>query len=294
MSNLQDISKCRRHIKEGVTVTRQRMSYWQDKVALVTGGSAGLGRTIAAAFADAGAKVVIAALDDDLLQPAAEAMRDAGGEVTAMAADITRQEEVDWLLAGTIDRCGRLDVLVNCAGKSARGVILDTTPEQFQDLLDLNFLAMVRCTRAAGPHLVACKGHIVNIGSLAAKSASRYLGAYPASKFAVAAYSQQLRLELGPKGVHVLLVCPGPLTRGDAGSRYRNQAQELPESAAKPGGGVKVKTISPDTVARRILLACQRRRPELIVPAKARLLFAVSQLCPSLGDWIVNKMTEGH
>jgi len=267
------------------------MSYWQGKAALVTGGSAGFGRAISAAFAGAGAKVVLAALDDGLLQPAAAAMCDAGGEVTAIAADVTRQEDVDSLLADAIDRFGRLDVLVNCAGKSARGAILDTTPEQFQDLLDLNFFAMVRCTRAAGPHLLASKGHIVNIGSLAAKGASRYLGAYPVSKFAVAAYSQQLRLELGPLGVHVLLVCPGPLTRHDAGTRYDDQAQDLPDAVRRPGGGVKLKTISPEYMARRILIACQRRRPELIVPAKARLLFAAAQLWPSLGDWIVRKMT---
>ena len=111
------------------------------------------------------------------------------------------------------------------------------------ELLDLNFFAMVRCTRAAAPLLLESGGHIVNIGSLAAKSASRYVGAYPVSKHAVAAYSHQLRLELGPQGVHVLLVCPGPLTRPDAGQRYDKQAKDLPEAVRQPGGGVKVKTI---------------------------------------------------
>ena len=166
---------------------------------------------------------------------------------------------------------------------------METTVEDFQDLWELNFLAMVRCTRAAAPLLLDSGGHIVNIGSLAAKSASRFVGAYPVSKHAVAAYSHQLRLELASQGVHVLLVCPGPLTRPDEGDRYNDQTQNLPESARKPGGGVKLKTISPDYMAQRILRACQRRQPELIVPAKARLLFAISQLFPSLGDWIIRK-----
>jgi short-subunit dehydrogenase len=189
------------------------------------------------------------------------------------------------------ERYGRLDVLVNCAGKSARGAILETTVEDFQDLWELNFLAIVRCTRAAAPLLLQSRGHIVNIGSLAAKTASRFVGAYPVSKHAVAAYSHQLRLELAPQGVHVLLVCPGPLTRPDEGVRYDDQTSDLPEATRKPGGGVKLKTISPDYMAQRILRACQRRQPELIVPAKARLLFAISQLFPSLGDWIVRKMS---
>ena len=76
--------------------------------------------------------------------------------------------------------------------------------------MELNLLGLVRMTRAAAPHLLAAKGHLVNIGSLAGKSATRFMGAYPASKFAVSAYSQQLRLELEPEGLHVLLVCPGP------------------------------------------------------------------------------------
>jgi hypothetical protein len=89
----------------------------------------------------------------------------------------------------------------------------------------------------------------------------------------------------------VLLVCPGPLARPDEGSRYDGQTKNLPESVRKPGAGVKINTLSPDYMAQRILRACQRRQPELVVPAKARLLFAISQLFPSLGDWIVRKMS---
>ena len=96
--------------------------------------------------------------------------------------------------------------------------------KQFQAFLDLNFFGTVRCTRAAVPRLLMTRGHVVNIGSLAAKMAASYLGAYPVSKFAVAAYTHQLRLELGPQGLHVLLVCPGPIARPDAGQRYSGEA----------------------------------------------------------------------
>ena len=191
------------------------MPFWRNKVVLVTGGSSGLGRVIAEAFAAAGAKIVIAALESDAVCRAAGEMRSQGSDVLGVHADITRQEDVDRLFAQAMERFGRLDVLVNNAGRSMRGKVLDTTPEQFRDLMELNLIALVRCTRAAIPHLLAQRGHVVNIGSLAAKSAARWVGAYPATKFAVAAYSQQLRLELGVQGLHVLLVCPGPIERKD-------------------------------------------------------------------------------
>lgn len=265
---------------------------WKDKVALITGGSAGLGRALAARLAHRGARVVIVARGAEPLQATAAALRQAGGDVEPIVADITKQADVDRLFQEVHQRYGRLDLLINCAGRSSRGEILQTTPEQFQELWELNFLALVRCTRAAAPELLRTQGHVVNIGSLAAKSASRFLGAYPASKFPVAAYSQQLRLELEPYGLHVLLVCPGPIAREEPGDRYADQSAGLPESARRPGGGVKVKAIDPEWLSERILEACQSRQPELIVPAKARLLFTLSQISPRLGDWLVRKMTK--
>jgi uncharacterized protein len=267
------------------------MSFWRNKVVLVTGGSSGLGRVIAEAFAAAEARVVLAALEADAVRRAADEMQSAGREVLGVHADITRQDDVDRLFRQTIDRFGRLDVLVNNAGRSMRGKVLDTTPDQFRELMELNLIALVRCTRAAVPHLLKQRGHVINIGSLAAKSAARWVGAYPATKFAVAAYSQQLRLELGAQGLHVLLVCPGPIERKDARLYPLAGLEDVPEGARRPGAGVKVHATAPQDLARWILRACERRQPELIVPGKARLLFAISQLWPSLGDWIVLRKT---
>jgi uncharacterized protein len=270
------------------------MSYWQNKIVLVTGGSSGLGRIIADAFGDAGAKLAVVGLEGEAVKRAADEMQAAGHDVLGLHADITRQEDVDRLFAQTIERFGRLDVLVNNAGRSMRGKVLDTTPDQFRDLMELNLIALVRCTRAAAPHLLKQQGHVVNIGSLAAKSAARWVGAYPATKFAVAAYSQQLRLELGPQGLHVLLVCPGPIQRKDARLYPLAGLEDIPESARAPGAGVQVQGILPEQLAAKILQACERRRPELVIPGKARLLFAISQLWPRLGDWIVRRKTSGE
>jgi short-subunit dehydrogenase len=265
------------------------MSDWQSKVAVVTGGSSGLGRAIARALVERGARVVIAARGAEKLAAAADALRAAGGDVLALSVDITQQADVERLLAGTIERFGRLDMLVNNAGRSARGEAIATTPEEFAELLDLNVIALVRCTRAAMPHLLESRGHLVNIGSLAGKTAARYMCAYSATKHAVSAYSQQLRLELGPQGLHVLLVSPGPIARDEPRVYSEEKVASLPPSARKPGGGAKVGLIKSDRLAQQILRACERRQSELVVPGSARLLFALSQLWPSLGDWIVKK-----
>lgn len=270
------------------------MTYWKDKAALVTGGSAGLGLAIARQIVRRGARVAIAGRDEQRLVDAVVSLRsgeaDASTSVIGIRADVTNPSDVEALVKQTIGTLGRLDLLVNCAGKSMRGTLLATTAEQHRELWELNFLATVRCTQACVPHLLKSKGHVVNVGSLSAKTASPYLGAYAASKFPLVAFSQQLRLELGSQGLHVLLVCPGPIRRDDAGARYE-PAGEMPEAARQPGGGVKLKGIDPDWLAERILLACERRKAELIVPAKARLLFAIAQLWPRLGDWIVRKVT---
>jgi uncharacterized protein len=267
------------------------MSFWRDKVALVTGGSSGLGRVMAEAFGHAGCKLAVVGLEAGGVEQAAGQMNTAGIDTLGLCADITRQEDVDRLFDQTLSRFGRLDVLVNNAGRTDRGKLLDVTPEQFRELMELNLVALVRCTRAAVPHLLKTRGHVVNIGSLAAKSTARWVGAYPASKHAVAAYSQQLRLELGPEGLHTLLVCPGPLRRDQERLYPLEGIEDLPERARRPGAGVRIKGIPPEKLARAILRACEKRKPELVVPRLARWVFAVQQIWPRLGDWLVLRST---
>lgn len=265
-----------------------RNDYWRGKRAVVTGGSAGLGLELARALCDRGAHVVVAARDRQRLDHAAAELPE---EASAVTADVTRDEDVESLVERARSRLGGIDLWANCAGRSARGTVADTSLQEFQALWEVNFLATVRCAQAALPWLAQSRGHLVNIGSLASKFAPRFLGAYPASKFAVAALSQQLRLEWQEQGVHVLLVCPGPLRREDAGQRYAAQAATLPEQAQAPGGGARLKGIDPQRLASDILRACQRRRGELVVPWRARLLAATAQLFPAWGDWLLRKST---
>lgn len=267
-------------------------SAFQQKVVLITGGSAGLGLEIAKAFGRAGARVAIVGRDPERLETAKKMLVAAGAECAAISADVCTDEGAHKAVHETVNAFGKLDILVNNVGKSTRGRAIDATPADFQQLWETNYLSAVRMTRAAIGHLRQARGCLINIGSLASKVGSLHLGAYAASKFPLAAYSQQLRLELASDGVNVLLVCPGPLRRTDAGTRYEAQAAGLPASAQAPGGGVKLRGLDPATVANQIVVACAKRKKELVLPWKARILFALSQLSAEWGDWLLLKMMK--
>ncbi|QDT00498.1 SDR family NAD(P)-dependent oxidoreductase [Adhaeretor mobilis] len=265
--------------------------YWQGKACLITGGSAGLGFALAQSLARRGARLAIAARNEQHLEEAAEKLRLLGAsEVIALPTDVAWQEDVDRLRDSISEEFGTLDFLCNCAGRSLRGKVLDSAAEDFQQLLDVNFLATVRVTHALAPMLLESKGHVVNVGSLASKVAPRYLGAYPASKHALAAYTQQLRLENRDAGLHAMLVCPGPIA-GSNVARYEKAAEGLPAEAATAGGGAKVSAIDPAWLAEKILSACEKRRPELVVPWKAKFLLVASGISARLGDWLLGKFT---
>lgn len=266
--------------------------YWRDKRALITGASSGLGLHLAQALVNRGASVSLVARRQGPLDEAAQMLRALGGDVQTLVADVSQAGQSAWTVEQATEHFGGLDLVCPCAGRSMRGTIADTPREEFESLLAVNFLAAQELVQQALPHLAKSQGHAVLIGSLASRVAPRFLGAYPASKFPLAALAQQLRLEETEHGVHTLLVCPGPIARPgdpDGEQRYQTQTEGLPAAANRPGGGAKVKKIDPDWLAEKILRACERRQAELVVPAKARLLFALSQLSPKLGDWLLRK-----
>ena len=266
--------------------------YWGEKACLVTGASAGLGRSIAQALACRGANVCITARRSEPLEQAALELREtAQGEVITLAGDMVWEEDVQRLRETIRERWGRLDLLCNGVGRSARRRVLETTPEDFQQLWDANMMATVRCTRAFSDMLTTSSGHLVNIGSLASKVGAPLMGAYPAAKHALAAYTQQIRMEHADAGLHAMLVCPGPIAGSDV-SRYAEQARDLPPGAVQPGAGAKLNALDPDRLAEKILRFCERRKPELVAPGRVRCLLALAQLSPRLGDYLVRRFTS--
>jgi uncharacterized protein len=265
---------------------------WSEKIVVVTGGSAGLGRVLAEEFLRLGSTVVVLARDRERLETMQQEMEQYTPRLIGIATDVTRQEEVDRAFAEIVRRFERLDVLANVAGKSARGSIEQTTAEEMAQLMDVNLMGSVRCTRAAIPLLRKSKGSLVFVGSLAGKMAAPYLGGYPAAKFALGGYAHQARLELAPE-IHVMLVSPGPIQRVDAGSRYNQTGKDIPMASRKPGGGVRLHGLDPRTVARALIRGCERRVPEIVLPRKGRILAGIIQWFPAWGDWIIRRVTRG-
>ncbi|MEN1678929.1 MAG: SDR family NAD(P)-dependent oxidoreductase [Planctomycetota bacterium] len=272
------------------------MSYWRAARALITGGSSGLGLELAKTLVAEGAEVALVARSRGPLEDAADMLRGLGGRVLTISADVAQPGQTAWAVQQAVESIGGLELAAACAGRSMRGPLVDTPRERFEELMAINTMAAVDLAQAAGPHLEASAeehdgkaGHLVLIGSLATRIAAPHLGAYPATKHPLGAIAQQLRLERGPAGLHPLLVCPGPIARDDAGDRYADQAEGLPNPARRPGGGAKVRAIDPADLCRRILKACQRRQSELVLPKKARLLMAAQALCPPLGDWLLRR-----
>ncbi len=260
------------------------------------GGSAGLGRALADVLAQHGARLAIVARRQQLLDAAAQELKATGTHVLSVPADVTNADDVARLGATVQSAWGGVDLLCHCAGRSMRGTALATSAADFRELWETNFLSAVRCIQQFAEPLTQSRGHIVLVGSLASKVAAGYLGAYPASKFPLAALAQQLRLEAEHRGLHTLLVCPGPIARDEgrpSSARYETQNPEVPAAAHQPGGGAKVGMIDPHWLAEKILRACQRRRAELIVPRRVRVLLMLSQLSPRFGDWLLRRMTSG-
>lgn len=272
------------------------MANWTNKVVVVTGGSSGLGRAIAAEFKGVGAQVVCLARDQQKLTAAVDELSQSGEKVGAVVADVTDDASVIAAVTEIRQRHGQIDLWVNNVGRSLRIALTDAQVADYQALMEINFLSAVRCSLAALPELDRTSGHLVNIGSLASKTGWPLVAPYATSKHALAAYHHQLRLE-GPRSVHYLFVCPGPIRRADAATRYADQASKLPsqpDHAAKPGAGVKLKGIAPEKIATQIRIGCEKRKADIVIPGKARIAFALAQLSPWLGDYLLKKFSSSN
>ena len=262
-------------------------------VAMVTGGSSGLGLVVAKTFLDVGYRVMIVGRDQNRIDAARKQLGASQHQLIAGRGDLTRQDDVDALFSQLRDEFGRLDALVNCAGASDRGLAENLSGQRLVELVEQNVVTALHCSQAAIDLLEKSRGVIVNIGSLAAKVGARYIGGYAAAKHALAGLTQQLRLELKPKGIHVALVNPGPIRRDDAGNRYLQRIDDsMPDQASQPGGGTRVKGLDPEKVARKILRCVQKRRVDIIMPGYMRPLVAIGHAIPSFGDWLLLKFTS--
>lgn len=267
------------------------------KLAVIVGGSAGLGLILAERLAVEGtARILLVARNAERLQAAARQLRRQypQTEFQTCAVDITNPAAAAALTACLATHSQPVDLLINAVGLSDRGTLLGLKPERIEELMRANVIGPLLAVQALVP-LMTSGSAIVNIGSLASHLAPSYLGGYSIVKHGLRALTQQLRIELAPQGIHVLLVCPGPISRADTGTRYQHleSAGDIPAAALQAAGGAKIKGLDPQQLAADILRAIRRRQPEIIRPRKARLLVMIMAAWPCLGEWILKRKTTG-
>jgi len=182
-----------------------------SRVAVVTGASSGIGAATAIALGAAGASVVAVARRLERLEATVEKIAAAGGTGAAFAGDVSDERVAAAAVAEACERFGRLDILVNSAGMMQADNVGDADIAQWRRMMEINFLAaLYTCHAAVGPMRAQRSGNIVNIGSLACRTTSPLYNSYAASKFALNAMTDGLRQEVGPHGVRVCMIAPGP------------------------------------------------------------------------------------
>jgi len=179
----------------------------EDKVTLITGASQGLGRALALAFAREGARVAINARSEESIGPVAEEVEDA--EVLALAADVSKSAEVERMVGETVERFGKIDVLVNNAGLLGPRVRIEQYPEdEWREVIDANLTGPFLVSKAAIPHLPE-GGSVINVVSGVSIEGRAGWGAYSVSKFGIEGLTQILAAELTGRGIRVNAVDPG-------------------------------------------------------------------------------------
>lgn len=180
------------------------------KVALVTGGTRGIGRGIAEAFLREGASVVVTGRDEEKGAQALEEM-DAGDRAAFLRGDVLRREEVDAVVDGTVDRFGRIDILVNNAGGSSDNAnVIDTTDETWDTVVTWNIHSTFWGTRRALTHMVPQgSGRIINMSSVEGKHGKPGISAYVTCKHAINGFTKSVAKEVASSGITVNALCPG-------------------------------------------------------------------------------------
>ncbi len=182
---------------------------FRDKVALITGGSSGIGRATALRLASYGAKVAVAARNAAALEQVAKEAAELGTEALTIPTDVTVAEQCRQAVEKTAAHFGRLDILICSAGQSMRGYFCGSDLEALERVMRVNFFGTLYTTHFALPHVKQTRGSLVALSSLTGLRGIPSYALYGASKFAIQGLYDSLRLELRPDGVHVGVVAPG-------------------------------------------------------------------------------------
>ena len=226
------------------------------KRVLITGGTSGMGEATAAAFAEAGAKVIISGRNEGRANAIISRLKGSTGTIDFIAGDISQREQCDRIVEDSVNKLGGIDIVVNSAGIIYHATAEETTDAQWLDTMNVNVNGMFYICRAAIPHLKANRGTIVNIASDAALTGSKHLTAYCASKGAVLQMTRAMALDYAKHGIRIVPICPGdvdtPMLRGE----FRDRGLDLETGLSESAQGVPLNRVcSAEEVAHIVLYA---------------------------------------
>jgi len=252
------------------------------RVIAITGASAGIGRATALRLARDGASVAICARRADRLDAVALEIATAGGQALPVVADVTREDAMNTFVAKTVERFGRLDVMMCNAGFGIYGAIDDITPDQMKRLMDVNYFGTYYAVRAALPVFRRQQtGHLIVVSSIVGKRGVPYMGAYSATKFAQVGMAECLRSELYGSHIHVSVVCPV------------STATEFTDVMTRETGGDVSSALGPrqsvDDVADAVARAIAHPIPEVYPYFTSRGLVLLNAIAPGFCDKLVQK-----
>lgn len=250
----------------------------QDKVVVITGASSGIGALVARYISEQGAIPVLMARSSERLATIGAKL---SGPHKLMVVDVTQSDQVQHAMSQVIEQYGRIDVLLNNAGYGKFESILDMSVDEYSEMMDVNYMGTVRCTKAALSYMLPKgEGQIVNVASMAAKIGTAQSTSYTATKHAVYGFSNSLRQELRGTGITVSTVNPGPID---------TPFFELADPSGKYVANVNWFMMKPELVARKMVRLIERKQEEINLPRLAAIGIRFYQLFPRLAD----KLTYG-
>ncbi len=239
------------------------MDSLRDKVAVVTGGASGIGRELCRGFARAGARVVVADVDEAGMDGTVAAVKQAGSEAVAVKTDVSRLGDVQALADRAFKQWGAVHVLCNNAGVAVHGGLESATHQDWEWVVGVNLWGVIHGIEAFVPRMIALRepGHIVNTASMAGLIASQGLGVYNTTKYAVVGLSETLQKDLRPHNIGVSVLCPMGVATAIRDSE-RNRPAHLKNPGGRPRGETQLigRTLTPEHVAERVLRAIRANR----------------------------------
>ncbi len=258
----------------------------RDKVVIVTGASSGIGKALVYELAHQGAKVVLAARNMEELHLIEKDLKQMGTAVLSVQTDVTQEAACRELIEKAYDFFGRIDVLINNAGISMRALLEDLDLEVLRKVMAVNFWGTVYCTKYALPYLLASRGSLVGVISIAGFIGLPGRTGYAASKFAVRGFLNTVRIENLKKGLHVLVAAPGFTAsniRKTALNAHGNQQGESPRNENK--------MMSAEECAAIIIKGIRKRKKEIIMTfTEGKLAVFLSKWWPGLVDRLSYKL----